>query len=311
MKARLASFTRKYPEYGYDGTIDELRKREFPRLTDTYLDHAGATLYAKSQVSTVVDELQGEVFGNPHSQGRISQATTHKVQAVRHQVLEFFNTDSQSYSVVFTAGTTAALKIVGESFRWSSASTFCYSRNCHNSVLGIRQYALKANAKFEVVDPHEMGLQQEGERKENSTAEEKVAGGQGEEGEEGGGGEGAFHLFAFPGECNFSGCKHDLPSVLRRARNGEFASPRARNRGGKGRSKDRWMTMLDAAKLATCTPLDLSTAQPDFVSVSFYKVSVQPITNATINSTNLFAALRIPDRPWCAARAQWCRGGPR
>jgi hypothetical protein len=33
------------------------------------------------------------------------------------------------------------------------------------------------------------------------------------------------------------------------------------------------MVMLDAAKLATCTPLDLSEAQPDFIAVSFYKVS--------------------------------------
>ena len=37
--------------YGYGGTIDQLRADEFDRLGDTvYLDHAGTTLYAKTQV---------------------------------------------------------------------------------------------------------------------------------------------------------------------------------------------------------------------------------------------------------------------
>lgn len=56
------------------------------------------------------------------------------------QVLNFFNASPREYKCIFTSGATAALKLVGETFPWSSQSTFMYTMENHNSVLGIREY---------------------------------------------------------------------------------------------------------------------------------------------------------------------------
>lgn len=56
------------------------------------------------------------------------------------QVLDFCNASARDYKCIFTSGATAALKLVGESFPWSSQSTFMYTMENHNSVLGIREY---------------------------------------------------------------------------------------------------------------------------------------------------------------------------
>jgi hypothetical protein len=54
----------------------------------------------------------------------------------------FFNADPAEYQVVFTRSATEALKIVGETYPWGPASEFAYLRENHNSVLGIREYAM-------------------------------------------------------------------------------------------------------------------------------------------------------------------------
>lgn len=84
----------------------------------TYLDHAGATLYAKSQLEAHVTNLATNLYGNPHSQSPSSQLTTAAVDHARESVLQFFGTDSSHYDVVFTSGCTGALKLLGESFPW-------------------------------------------------------------------------------------------------------------------------------------------------------------------------------------------------
>ena len=84
----------------------------------TYLDHAGTTLYAKSQLEAHTTNLAANLYGNPHSQSPSSQLTTAAVDHARDSVLQFFGTDSSHYDVVFTSGCTGALKLLGESFPW-------------------------------------------------------------------------------------------------------------------------------------------------------------------------------------------------
>jgi hypothetical protein len=38
----------------------------------------------------------------------------------------------------------------------------------------------------------------------------------------------------------------------------------------------KWRVLLDCAKLATSTPLDLTAVRPDFVMISFYKILGYP-----------------------------------
>ena len=57
------------------------------------------------------------------------------------------------------------------------------------------------------------------------------------------------------GECNFSGLKTSLSDVI-------DSYSRA----------DGWYTLLDAAKLAATSPIDLQRHRVDFMAVSFYKI---------------------------------------
>lgn len=86
------------------------------------------------------------------SQGPASSATAARIDSVRQAVLAHFGADSREWGVVFTAGATAALKMVGEAFPWRSGSLFVHSRDSHNSVLGIREYAVQHEAGVRCVD---------------------------------------------------------------------------------------------------------------------------------------------------------------
>jgi hypothetical protein len=57
------------------------------------------------------------------------------------QVLALFNAPAREYTCVFTAGATSALKLVGETFPWSSKSEYLYMMQNHKSVLGIQEHA--------------------------------------------------------------------------------------------------------------------------------------------------------------------------
>ena len=81
---------------------------EFPHLRgQTYLDHAGAGLYSKSQIDGVREELMSRLAGNPHS----APENAAMVEEARNLVLRHFNTDSRHYDVVFTSGATASIKV--------------------------------------------------------------------------------------------------------------------------------------------------------------------------------------------------------
>eukprot|EP00198_Chlamydomonas_reinhardtii_P005516 XP_001694852.1 predicted protein [Chlamydomonas reinhardtii] len=54
--------------------------------------------------------------------------------------------------VVFTKSATDGLKLVGETFPWSQGSMFRYLRENHNSVLGVREYALQGGGAFQAVN---------------------------------------------------------------------------------------------------------------------------------------------------------------
>ncbi|XP_063226583.1 molybdenum cofactor sulfurase 3 [Bacillus rossius redtenbacheri] len=104
----------------FSGNKEEKIRHEFSRLKNIcYLDHAGATLYSERQLEAVTKDLCNNVYGNPHSLSLSSRYTTDVIDQVRYRILQHFNTDSQEYSVVFTSGATAALKMVAECFDWT------------------------------------------------------------------------------------------------------------------------------------------------------------------------------------------------
>ncbi|KAK7317272.1 hypothetical protein RJT34_01353 [Clitoria ternatea] len=277
MGAAKEEFLREFGEhYGYPNgpnSIDQIRATEFKRLKDVvYLDHAGATLYSDLQMESVFHDLTTNLYGNPHSQNDSSSATLDIVRNARQQVLEYFNASPKDYKCIFTSGATAALKLIGEAFPWSCNSNFMYTMENHNSVLGIREYALGQGAAAIAVDIEEdihpgitgetissqISMHQVQRRKVDGLPEGEPT-------------SVVHNLFAFPLECNFSGLRFGLdlvkivqedskriPGIASVCKNGQ------------------WMVLIDAAKGCATMPLDLSKYPADFVTISFYKLFGYP-----------------------------------
>ncbi|XP_038186287.1 molybdenum cofactor sulfurase isoform X1 [Arvicola amphibius] len=236
--------------HGY-GLRRELRDLEFGRLAGTvYLDHAGATLFPQSQLTNFTKDLMENVYGNPHSQNITSKLTHDTVEQVRYRILSHFHTTPEDYTVIFTSGSTAALRLVAEAFPWVSqtpkncGSHFCYLTDNHTSVVGMRKVASAMNVTSTPVKPEDMW-----------SLEEKGAGACDPDCQ-------LPHLFCYPAQSNFSGTRYPL-SWIEEVKSGRRSPVSV---------SGRWFVLLDAASYVSTSPLDLSAHQPDFVPVSFYKI---------------------------------------
>ncbi|XP_017290558.1 molybdenum cofactor sulfurase [Kryptolebias marmoratus] len=246
------SFLQICAQYGYGGDLQDLIEREFPRIKGTtYLDHAGASLYPESLLEEYFRDISTNLYGNPHSHHASSRLTHDTVERVRDRVLQHFNTTSEEYSVIFTAGCTAALKLVAESFPWrprsesEAGSYFCFLTDSHTSVVGMRGLTSALGASALPVPPQEL---------RSSTA----SGVQGDEDVCQ-----TPHLFCYPAQSNFSGRKYPLSHV--KGIQARSLYPACDLRG-------RWFVLLDAASYVSCSALNLQNCPADFISISFYKI---------------------------------------
>ncbi len=247
-----------------EAQFQALRQREFSRLDaqgQVYLDYTGAGLYAESQVRAHTEFLCRGVFGNPHSRNPTSLAATQLCEAARVRVLEYFNADPELYEVVFTLNASGALKLVGEAYPWEPGGRFLLTADNHNSVNGLREFAMAHGADVRYVPlGHELRLRDV----EAHLAEAD---------------RGKHNLFAFPAQSNFSGVKHPLELI-------ETAQ------------KAGYHVLLDAAAFVPTNRLDLREHAPDFVCVSFYKMFGFPTgVGVLLARRNALGELH---RPWFA-----------
>ena len=236
-----------------------------------YLDHTGATLYAKSQLQSYHDSLMKNMYGNPHSSSLSSENTSCMIQDVRQEILSFFNTTSDEYHVLFTCNATHGIKLVAENFKFQtatdctvSASWFAYLQDNHTSIVGIRAVALEKGVNVRVIDYKESSettlpvtLHNRSCVLNNSEVITNVGASRNQSSEN-------IHnnLFAFPAMSNFSGRKYPLEWVSSAQKGNLFSSD----------ISGRWFVLLDAASFVSTSVLDLSSYQPDFVPISFYKL---------------------------------------
>lgn len=182
-----------------ESVFDRLRATEFARLGDhAYLDYTGSALYAESQLRAHHELLREGLFGNPHSDSAPSRASGEAIDAARRIVLRFFDVDDSTHEVCFTANTSAAIKLVAESYPFDAAAECVLSADNHNSVNGIREIARRAGARVRYL-PLDRELR----------LDEPIA----QLGEGPG-------LFAFPAQSNFSGVQHPLALVAAAKRRG-------------------------------------------------------------------------------------------
>lgn len=205
-----------------------------------YLDHAGAAQYAEDQMHQIYSNLVSNVYTNPHT----SKLTEDLVDQVRYKILKWFNTTSDEYSVIFTSGATASLKLVAETFDFgdSSTSTFSYLRDNHTSVLGMREIVKTKNIICVERDHFVSGRFQGSLRYKGNS------------------------LLVYPAQCNFSGFKYPLNEIHRFQTADDSICIENSNR----------YVCLDAAAFVSTNDFDLSKWRPDFVCISFYKIFGYP-----------------------------------
>jgi selenocysteine lyase/cysteine desulfurase len=241
-----------------DPLVADLRQREFSRLDHdglAYLDYTGSALYGESQLRAHHELLSRGVFGNPHSENEPSRTSGTLIDRARADVLDFFDADPRDYVVCFTANTSAATKLIAESYRFGPGVTLALSADNHNSINGIREYARRAGSRV-VYLPLDDEL-----RLDDPATRLSVLGG---------------GLFAFPAQSNFSGVKHPL-SLIDRAHELGFD------------------VLLDAAAFVPSNPLSLREYPADFVAVSFYKILGYPTgVGALIARRDAMAKLQRP-----------------
>lgn len=262
-------FLEAYPDYKDTTLLDDWRSSEYSRLDTNravYLDYTGGGLYGETQLKQHFAFLRHQVLGNPHSVNPSSQASTERVEDTRRYILDYFNASAKDYVLVFTANATGALKLIGESYPFQKHGRFLLTFDNHNSVNGIREYAHHngASVSYVPLSTPELRIEQRTLLTELENLDST-----------------ADNLFAFPAQSNFSGVKHPLELIQI-----------AQDRG--------WDVLLDAAAYVPTNQLDLGEIQPDFVTLSFYKMFGYP--------TGL-GALLIHRRAYAKLRRPWFAGG--
>ncbi|XP_022919276.2 molybdenum cofactor sulfurase 3 [Onthophagus taurus] len=230
----------------YSDEQEKLIDLEFKRCEGVcYLDHAGATLYGETQIGEILKDLKENLYGNPHSVNSTSKSTNDAIDIIRLKCLKHFNTTPDKYSIIFTSGATESLKIIGESFDYNEGS-FVYLEDNHTSVLGMRDFAEKT--KVILCDEADFLLNKSSRFTEENLMTQNNS------------------LFVYPAQSNFNGKKYPL-TWIKNIQNGVLNE---RN------NRSNWFCMLDAAAFVSTSFLDLSLYEPDFVSVSFYKIFGYP-----------------------------------
>lgn len=221
----------------YPSTAEAIRAREYAHTNgETYLDHAGSTLYARSLVERHTAELCTSYIGNAHSavhsgaggRDRVDSRRSPRrlIDEVRANALDLLEAGDH-YDLLFTGGATASIKLVGELMTSAHGRDWCYrySRDSHTSLVGLRELSDDYRAfDFGGDMPHSLP--------------------------------GKPMLVAWPGKSNFSGKSH--PCTV------DLSSPSCA------------YTLYDAAALAGTSPLELVPNGPDFVVLSFYKMFGYP-----------------------------------
>lgn len=249
-----------------NGSFDfaALRRGEFARLDEQghcYLDYTGSALHGASQVQAHMRLLETGLFGNPHAESSTARASTRIIEQARAAVLRFLDVDESSHVVCFTANSSAAIKLVAESYPFGAGRNLVLSADNHNSINGIREYARAAGAALRVL-PLDAGLELAHPRYHLRQAANAGSG-----------------LFAFPAQSNFSGVRHPL-ALVRRAQALGFE------------------VLLDCAAYLPSHPLSLRDCPADFAVLSFYKLFGYPTgLGALVMRRDAMQKLR---RPWFA-----------
>ncbi|KIJ66114.1 hypothetical protein HYDPIDRAFT_87322 [Hydnomerulius pinastri MD-312] len=223
----------------------------------------GGAQHPESLVRVHGDFLTQSIMGNTHSVSNSSRLSSKCADEARDAVLSFFKAPP-GYTVIFTANTTGALKLVGEAYPFKEHSTFVLGADSHNSVHGIREFATRRGAQVHYIPSTSTGGFVPSTAKDILRTRRPTS---------------DPSLFALTGQSNISNAKNPL-SIL------EYASSLG------------YHTLLDAAALAPTSYISLSETPVDAMAVSFYKMFGYPTGVGALVVKESF--LEVLERPWFA-----------
>ncbi|KAJ7480154.1 molybdenum cofactor sulfurase [Mycena galericulata] len=217
---------------------------EYPSLlATTYLDYAASAPAPLSTFHRLAENVATTLYSNPHSRSTSSVTTSLEVEQCRGRVLEdLFGIKTPSsksqWDIIFTSGATASLKLVGDAFPWQAGAKYCYLKQSHTSLVGIRGCALARGAGVNAMDVDDM--------LEYSRTDS-----------------GDLTLFAYPAQCNATGQRLGLRySRLLKQRHPNACI-----------LVDAAAYVSTAVLDLGSVPLEDA---PDFIALSFYKVFGYP-----------------------------------
>jgi selenocysteine lyase/cysteine desulfurase len=272
--SRDGSYTRLVDANDDARVFATLRSTEYSRLdrtSEAYLDFTGSALYPAGQITAHAERLRCGVFGNPHSENGASKRSTSIIEEARARVLSFLNASSDEYEVCFTANTTAAIKLVAESYPFGPRAPLVLAADNHNSMNGLREFARRRGSPVSYLPLNEeLRLDDAEERLRNAVTARDPRGLPALRGE---------GLFGFPAQSNFSGVKHSL-DLIREAKSLGYS------------------VLVDAAAFLPANRFRLSAYPADFIVFSAYKILGYPTgVGALVGRKASMARL---ERPWFA-----------
>jgi selenocysteine lyase/cysteine desulfurase len=289
-------FLAAYPGYRSTMLLDQLRATEYSYLDaggHVYLDYTGAGLPAQAQLAAHAERISSRCFGNTHSENPTSAASTELVERARVAVLAHFRASPEEYAVIFTPNATGACRLVGEAYPFGPRTRLILTADNHNSVNGIREFARSRGAvtRYVPFSSPELRVDDDAVRQALASPRPGLLGAAGRvarcgvapwagrgwrarrqrsQAQKGAGDAGRpvtvpsaaaparrRGLLAYPAQSNYSGVQHPLRWI-------EMAHEHG------------YDVLLDAAAYVPSNRLDLSVVKPDFVPVSWYKVSGYP-----------------------------------
>ncbi|KAI0406064.1 pyridoxal phosphate-dependent transferase [Xylaria palmicola] len=244
----------------YSADVETIRKKEYPHMNDgVYLDHGGATIYARSTVEAFASKMVTGLYGNPHSENSPAKLSGDIVDQVREKMLNFLGASSKDFDLVFVANATAAVKLVADCFRDIAEKSrdgkfwYGYHKDAHTSIVGVRELTYGQSHCFGDDQEVEEWLQ----FPENASVNRTNPNGLG--------------LFAYPGQSNMTGRRLPLSWSWRGRHSEPFQNT---------------YTLLDAAALAMTYPMETifqdPDRAPDFTCLSLYKIFGFPDVGALI-----------------------------
>lgn len=251
----------------YTRSVEDIRKNEYPLLEGncvhiffapqpsltnklpgtTYLDHAGTTPYPRSLMERFAEDMNTNLFGNPHSKSPSSVRSTVRIGRVRARILDFFKADAENFDIIFVANATAAIKMVMDGVRDHGPFWYGYHADSHTSLVGVRELASQGSKCFASDQDVETWLSEDTASLSSYPFQAKTT-------EE-------IGLFAYPAQSNMNGRRLPL-------------SWPGRLRTSNLKQHHHVYSLLDAAAFVSTAQLDMSdwANAPDFTALSFYKI---------------------------------------